>query len=103
MSVVDVKWSKSSSAGISSKKFPKGGFRLTLLWSALALMKILTIRSWVILDEENRFIAMKHEPRLALTKSSFHGNQLWIEAPDMPTLKLSYIEDVKDADVVSFR
>ena len=47
---------------------------------------------------------MKHEPRLALTKTSFDGNDLWIEAPDMPLLKLSYIEELNDSNIIiSFR
>ena len=43
---------------------------------------------------------MADEPRLALTKTSFDGNDLLVEAPDMPILRLSYIEDLNDSNVI---
>ncbi|XP_054153440.1 mitochondrial amidoxime reducing component 2-like [Oppia nitens] len=60
-------------------------------------------RSWVILDGNNRWIGIKHEPRLALTRSQIIGDELWIDGPDMPTLKLKYIENIDNHSVVSLR
>jgi hypothetical protein len=61
-------------------------------------------RSWILLNGENQFIPIKHEPKLVLTKCSFHNdNELWIEAPDMPILKLKLIESLSNAKIIDFK
>ncbi|CAG2163332.1 unnamed protein product [Oppiella nova] len=61
-------------------------------------------RSWALLNESNNWIGIKHEPRLALTRTSIVGDELWVDAPDMPTLKLRYIDKLNNNhNILSFR
>ena len=50
------------------------------------------------MNKDNELISMKVEPKLALTKCAIHGdNELWIDAPNMETLKLKLIEKINDS------
>lgn len=42
-------------------------------------------------------ITMKMEPKLALTRCSFHNeSEVWVDAPGMETLKLKIIDEIDD-------
>ncbi|XP_054166553.1 mitochondrial amidoxime reducing component 2-like [Oppia nitens] len=66
--------------------------------------KELRDRSWILLDKNNYYLQLKDEPRLALTQCSIEGQELWVNAPNMPTLKLRYIKHLnKDHQLVMFK
>lgn len=45
-------------------------------------------RVFLITDEKYKFITARQENRLVLIQPSYHGDELWLDAPDMETLKM---------------
>ncbi|CAG2168667.1 unnamed protein product [Oppiella nova] len=56
-----------------------------------------TDRSWILLDNANNVIGMKSFPKLVLTRTRILGQEVWVDGPDMPTLKLRYIDEINDS------
>ncbi|CAG2105123.1 unnamed protein product [Medioppia subpectinata] len=50
-------------------------------------------RSWLLVDNENRMITQRTEgcSKLAMLTLQFRDNQLWVDGPNMTTLKLNVI------------
>ena len=60
-------------------------------------------REFSILDKHNNVISQRVKPQLSLVNPSFHGNEIWVDAPGMPdTLKLSPNVESKDNEIVNF-
>ncbi|CAG2173353.1 unnamed protein product, partial [Oppiella nova] len=60
-------------------------------------------RSWVLVNEENRFVTQRTEESLALLRQSLHDNELWIDGPNMPTLKLTVKFNKSANDIIAFQ
>ncbi|XP_054168416.1 mitochondrial amidoxime reducing component 2-like [Oppia nitens] len=57
-------------------------------------------RMWILITKENRFITQRIEPSLALLRQSIHQNEIWIDGPDMPTLKLKIETQRQSQDII---
>lgn len=47
-----------------------------------------SFRHFMITEENGHFTSQRKDPKLALVKTSIHGDELHLDAPDMPTLKV---------------
>jgi hypothetical protein len=54
----------------------------------------------MLVNHENRFITQRIEGSLALLKPSFHEDELWVDGPNLPTLKLKIKDECKPNDVI---
>ncbi len=45
-------------------------------------------RSWMLVDDEGKFLTQRKHPRMALVKPAIVGDALQITAPDMPSLQV---------------
>jgi len=59
-------------------------------------------REFLIVKSNGHFITARQEPTMLLISQSIHGDQLWLDAPGMPTLKVTKpkdkVEDVEESD-----
>lgn len=46
-------------------------------------------RHWVVVDHEGRFITQRSQPRMALVQPAIDETALFLDAPEMPTLRIS--------------
>jgi len=54
----------------------------------------------MLISSEGRFITQRNEGSLALLKPSFHGEELWVDGPNLPTLKLKFKEKCQSTDLI---
>jgi hypothetical protein len=54
----------------------------------------------MLVNAEHRFITQRIESSLALLKPSFHSDELWVDGPNLPTLKLKIKDECKPNDVI---
>jgi hypothetical protein len=59
----------------------------------------------VLLDEQNNIFVLKIAPKLVFLKVSFHNeDELWIDGPDMDTLKLQPIKQLdQNSKILTFK
>lgn len=57
---------------------------------------------FALLNESKTFISLRQKPRLALIVTSLHGNEIWLDAPEMETLKINVETDVSSNEVIEF-
>ena len=60
-------------------------------------------RSYILLNEHHNMITQRTKPKLSLIKTSAHGNELWLDAPNMTTLKIDTQMDTSANEVVDFQ
>jgi uncharacterized protein YcbX len=46
-------------------------------------------RHWVVVDHAGRFVTQRSQPRMALVQPAFDETALFLDAPEMPTLRIS--------------
>ena len=46
-------------------------------------------REWVVVDEDRRFLTQRVHPRMALIQPTLDASALFLNAPEMPTLRIS--------------
>jgi len=47
-------------------------------------------RSFILLNEHNNIVTQRTKPKLSLIKPSLYGEQIWLDAPGLETLKIDY-------------
>ncbi|XP_046578220.1 mitochondrial amidoxime reducing component 2-like [Haliotis rubra] len=47
-----------------------------------------TDRHWMVTRPNGKFLSQRHAPKMSLLKVSYHGDQVFVDGPGMPTLKL---------------
>uniref|UniRef100_T1IPF6 MOSC domain-containing protein n=1 Tax=Strigamia maritima TaxID=126957 RepID=T1IPF6_STRMM len=52
-------------------------------------------RHFMVITNDGKKINARDEPTLLLVVPSFHDNEMWVDAPDMPTLKIN-LDDIED-------
>ncbi|RWS15904.1 uncharacterized protein B4U79_11429, partial [Dinothrombium tinctorium] len=57
-------------------------------------------RSFLLVDEHNKFITLRKEPSLVLLKLSFHEDELWVQSEAHETLKIKLSDDFKQNKLV---
>ena len=60
-------------------------------------------RQWVVVDNEGRFLTQRAHPRMALVQPALDGTALFLNAPEMPTLRISLRKAESDAPAVPIR
>ena len=57
-------------------------------------------RSWVLLDEENRFMTLRNVPSLYKIKVSLLEDDILLEAHNMPSIKIPNTQPLKKGDLI---
>ena len=61
-------------------------------------------RSFVLLNEHHNMVTQRTKPKLSLIKTSFVGEQIWLDAPRMKTLKIDTQQNFSlTTEVISFQ
>jgi len=60
-------------------------------------------RQWVVVDEAGRFLTQRAHPRMALIQPALDATALFLNAPEMPTLRISLRHAEPDAPAVPIR
>lgn len=60
-------------------------------------------REWVVVDEAGRFLTQRAHPRMALIQPALDATALFLNAPEMPTLRISLCHSEQAASAVPIR
>lgn len=60
-------------------------------------------RQWVVVDDEGNFLTQRAHPRMALVQPALDTTALFLNAPEMPTLRISLRPAAPDAPAVPVR
>lgn len=60
-------------------------------------------RQWVVVDEAGHFLTQRAHPRMALIQPALDATALFLNAPEMPTLRISLRAGESDAPAVPIR